>query len=161
MGRVVFLSGLLILTLSLSGCIVAIGNSGRKHDPDCVHVHDTDSVISEIDAAGRLFSDSDKADIYTAIAQRKGLSSKAQSYLVKEAFRHLFSESSKEKVILALIENPCFDDVGKKAVLANLHRFFSDGSKKRILLAINRREQAPKVVEVEMTTEIIVQAPVK
>ncbi len=161
MGRIVFSSGLLILTLSLSGCIVAIGSGGRKHDRDNVHVHNTDSVISEIDAAGRLFSDSDKADIYTAIAQRQMLSSKAQSYLVKEAFRHLFSESSKEKVVLALIENPCFDDVGKKAVLANLRRFFSDSNKKRILQAINRREQAPKVVEVEMTTEIIVEASTK
>ncbi len=161
MGRIVFLSGLLILTLSLSSCIVAIGNKGHKHDPDCVHVRDTNSVIAEIDAAGRLFSDSDKADIYTAIAQRRGLSSKAQSYLVKEAFRHLFSESSKEKVIIALIENPCFDDVGKKAVLANLRRFFSDSSKKRVLQAINRREQMPKVIEVEMTAEIAVEAPAK
>lgn len=157
MGRIVFSSGLLILTLSLSGCIISIGSGGRKHDPDYVHVHDTDSVIAEIDAAGKLFSDSDKADVYTAIAQRRGLSSKAQSYLVKEAFRHLFSESSKEKVILALIENPCFDDVGKKAVLANLRRFFSDSSKKRVLEAINRREQAPKVIETEMTAEIAVQ----
>ena len=157
MGRIVFSSGILILTLSLSGCIVAIGNSGRKHDPDYVHVHDADSVIAEIDAAGRLFSDPDKADIYTAIAQRQGLSSKAQSYLVKEAFRHLFSEPSKEKVILALIENPCFDDVGKKAVLANLHHLFSDSSKKSILLAINRREQAPKAIETEMAVEVVVQ----
>ncbi len=161
MGRIVFSSGLLILTLSLSGCIIAIGSSGRKHDPDYVHVHHTDSVIAEIDAVGKLFSDSDKADIYTAIAQRRGLSSKAQSYLVKEAFHHIFSESSKEKVIIALIENPCFDDVGKKAVLANLRRFFSDSSKKRILQAINRREQAPKVIEIEMTTEIAVEAPAK
>jgi hypothetical protein len=159
MGRIVFTSGLLILTLSLSGCVVSIGSGGRKHDPDCVHVHNTDSVIAEIAAAGRLFSDSDKADIYTAIAQRQGLSSKAQSYLVKEAFGHLFSESSKEKVIVALIENPCFDDVGKKAVLANLRRFFSDSSKKRILLAINRREQAPKVIETEMAVEVVVQEP--
>lgn len=157
MGRILFSSGLLILTLSLSGCVIAIGNRGHKHDPDCVHVHDTDSVIAEIDAAGRLFSDSDKADIYTAIAQRRGLGSKAQSYLVKEAFRHLFSESSKEKVVIALIENPCFDDVGKKAVLANLRRLFSDSSKKRVLEAINRREQAPKVIETEMTTEVIVE----
>ena len=156
MSRIVFASGLLIITLSLSGCVVAIGNSGRKHDPDCVHVHDTDSVIAEIDAAGRLFSDPDKADIYTAIAQRQGLSSKAQSHLVKEAFRHLFSEPSKEKVI-ALIENPCFDDVGKKAVLANLRHLFSDSSKKSILLAINRREQAPKVIETEMAVEVVVQ----
>ncbi len=161
MGRIVFSSGLLILTLSLSGCIVGIGSGGRKHDPDYVHVHHTDSVIAEIDAAGRLFSDSDKADIYTAIAQRQGLSSKAQSYLVKEAFGHLFSDSSKEKVILALVENPCFDDVGKKAVLANLRRFFSDSSKKRVLQAINRREQMPKVIEVEMTAEIAVEAPAK
>ncbi len=161
MGRIVFSSGILILTLSLSGCIVSIGSGGRKHDPDCVHVHNTDSVIAEIDAAGRLFSDSDKADIYTAIAQRRGLSSKAQSYLVKEAFRHLFSESSKEKVILALIENPCFDDVGKKAVLASLRRFFSDSSKKRVLQAINRREQMPEVIEVEMTTEVIVENAVR
>ncbi len=159
MGRIVFSSGILILTLSLSGCIVSIGSGGRKHDPDCVHVHNTDSVIAEIDAAGRLFSDSDKADIYMAIAQRQGLSSKAQSYLVKEAFGHLFSDSSKEKVILALVENPCFDDVGKKAVLANLRRFFSDSSKKRILLAINRREQAPKVIETEIAVEVVVQEP--
>ncbi len=161
MGRIVFLSGLLMLTLSLSGCIVSIGSGGRKHDPDGVHVHDTDSVISEIDAAGRLFSDSDKADIYTAIAQRQMLSSKAQSYLVKEAFRHLFSESSKKKVVLALIENPCFDDVGKKAVLANLRRFFSDSNKKRILQAINRREQAPEIIETEMTVEVAVETPAK
>ncbi len=159
MGRIVFSSGILILTLSLSGFIFSIGSGGRKHDPDGVHVHDTDSVIAEIDAAGRLFSDSDKADIYTAIAQRQMLSSKAQSYLVKEAFRRLFSESSKEKVILALIENPCFDDVGKKAVLTNLRRFFSDSSKKRVLQAINRREQAPEIIETEMTAEVIVQAP--
>jgi len=115
------------------------------------------SATAGASAAGRLFSDPDKADIYTAIAQRQGLSSKAQSYLVKEAFRRLFSDPSKEKVILALVENPCFDDVGKKAVLANLRRFFSDSSKKSILLAINRREQAPKVIETEMAVEVVVQ----
>ena len=150
-----------MLTLTLSGCIVSIGSGGRKHDRDNVHVHHTDSVIAEIDAAGRLFSDSDKADIYTAIAQRQALSSKAQSYLVKEVFRHLFSESSKEKVVLALIENPCFDDVGKKAVLTNLRRFFSDSHKKSILQAINRRERGPEVIETEITVEVAVQTPAK
>ncbi|MCD6394209.1 MAG: hypothetical protein J7M40_11960 [Planctomycetes bacterium] len=161
MGRIVFSSGILILTLSLSGCIISIGSGGRKHDPDYVHVHHTDTIIAEIDVAGRLFSDSDKADVYAAIAQRQGLSSKAQSYLVKEVFHHIFSESSKEKVIIALIENPCFDDVGKKTVLANLHRFFSDSSKKRVLQAMNRREQAPKIVETEITADVAVQAPAK
>lgn len=147
---------LVVLVFVTSGCIVSIGGGGRRRDDVNVHHHDSELVFAEIDAAGRLFSDSDKAGVYKGIAERPGLSSKAQAYLVKESCRHIFSDSSKEEVMIVLIANPCFDDAGKRAVLGNLKHLFSDSRKRRVLDAMNEREKrvAEAEVAVEVTTEV-------
>jgi hypothetical protein len=151
------------ITIGTGGCIIAIGNNGhsRDRDSDCGAVVDDGTVIAEIDAAGMLFSDSDKADVYKDIARRPYLSGKAQSHLVKSAVRNIFSDASKEEVLLAVVDNPCFADAGKKAVLSNMNSLFSDSRKKRILKAINSREMEPSPVQVEAMVEVTAQTEVK
>lgn len=152
--RIAYCLTLVVLVFVTGGCIVAIGNSSPRSEKGGGHSHDSDTVIAEIDAAGRLFSDGDKTRVYKGIAQRKGLSGKAQAYLVKESCRHIFSDASKEEVMLVLIDNPCFDDSGKGAVLSNLRHLFSDSRKTRVLEAMNDREnRIAEVVEVEVVVE--------
>lgn len=141
MRRLVFASTLVLMAMITGGCIISIG-SGKHKNPHEQHPHhDPDIVISEIDAAGRLFSDRDKADVYKDIAQRPQLPSKAQVHLVKETFAKLFADPPKEEVVLLLINNPCFDDAGKKAILSRINRLFSDTSKKRILKAFSDKQK--------------------
>ncbi len=152
MRRFIFASTLVLLAMITGGCVIAIGTGGHKHPHE---YHDQDIVISEIDAAGRLFSDSDKADVYKDIARRRQLSSKAQVHLVNAVFSKLFSEPAKEQVILVLIENPCFDDAGKRAVLSKMNRLFSDSSKKRILKAFNdKQNQVAEAPDMEIASEV-------
>ena len=161
MQRIMFTATLVAIVIGTGGCIVAIGNGGDKHDHNRGGIVDDTAVIAEIDAAGRLFSDSDKTDVYKDIAQRPYLSGKAQSHLVKSAVRNIFSETSKRDVVLTVVQNPCFDDAGKKAVLASLNSFFSDSHKKEILKAINSREIAPASVQMEGMVEVTAQTEVK
>ena len=139
-----FLYGMVCMVVSglLNGCIV-IGGS-PKCCPETVYLEGS-ATIQEIDAAGRLFSDSDKEAVYLAIAQRPGLSCGAQGHLVKAAYR-LFNDSSKETVLLALIHNPDLCADTKAKILDNLQRLFSDSSKRRILDAFNERAQMPAPV---------------
>ena len=155
--RIAFGLTLVVLAFVVSGCVVAIGNSHPRSEKSGGHAHDTDMVIAEIDAAGKLFSDGDKTSVYKGIAGRKGLSSRTQAYLVKESCRHIFSDSSKEEVMIVLIDNPCFDDAGKRAVLSNLGHLFSDSRKKRVLEAMNDREnRIEEIVEVEV--EVVIES---
>ena len=157
MRRLIFASTLVLLAVITGGCVIAIGSRGHKH-PHEYQPHDQEIVISEIDAAGRLFSDSDKADVYKDIAQRPQLSSKAQVHLVNSAFSKLFADSAKEQVLLILIENPCFDDAGKRAVLSKINRLFSDSSKKRILKAFNdKQNQIAEAENMEVITQVTVE----
>ncbi|MBN1124220.1 MAG: hypothetical protein JXA82_04370 [Sedimentisphaerales bacterium] len=148
-----FMYGMVCIVISglLSGCIV-IGGS-PKCCPETVYMQG-DATIQEIDAAGRLFSDSDKEAVYLAIAQRPGLSCGAQVHLVKAAYR-LFSDSSKEAVLLALIYNPDMCAGTKAKILDNLHRLFSDSSKRKILDAFNERVLQPAPMMVVPPVEAI------
>ncbi len=150
------------IAIGTGGCVIAIGNSTPRTEcgTDCARADDS-TVIAEIDAASRLFSDSDKTDVYMAIARRPHLSGKAQNHLVRSAMRNIFSDTSKESVLLAVIENPCFNDAGKKAVLSNLNSLFSDSRKKRVLKAINDREMQLPPVQVETTVEITAQTEIQ
>ncbi|MBE0535954.1 MAG: hypothetical protein IH624_09820 [Phycisphaerae bacterium] len=163
MQRIILALALMGVLIGTSGCIVAIGNDGRSRDcgADCRPVYDNAAVIAEIDAAAKLFSDRDKADVYKGIARRPQLSGKAQTHLVKSAMRSIFSDASKEEVLLVLIENPCFDDAGKKAVLSNLNTLFSDSRKKRILTAINAREMKASAIQMETTVDVTAQTMIK
>ena len=157
MRRFIIVSTLVLLAVITGGCIVSIGSKGHKH-PHEYQPHEKDIVISEIDAASRLFSDSDKADVYKDIARRPDLSSRAQVYLVNAVFSKLFAESSKEQVLLILIENPCFDDAGKRAVLSKINRLFADSSKKRILKAFNdKQNQTAQTANMEVVTQVTVE----
>jgi len=163
MQRFMYFAVLAAIAIGTSGCIIAIGNSHprRESDSNCGVPADDGMAIAEIDAAARLFSDSDKAEVLKGIARRPGLSGKAQSHLVKTAVRSIFSDNSKEEVLIALIENPCFNSTGKKAVLSNLNHLFSDNRKKRILNAINAREMAPPPIQVEGVVEVTAQTEIK
>jgi hypothetical protein len=140
MWRQVFVATLGVAVVSLGGCVIAIGNGGDEHAQRRQIAND-DAVRAEIDAAGKLFSDSDKTGVYKDIAERDGLCGQVQAYLVKESSRHIFSDGGKEEVMLTLINNPCFDATGKQAVIANLNQMFSDSRKRRILKALDEREK--------------------
>lgn len=157
MRRFIFASTLVLLAVITGGCVIAIGSRSHKH-PNEYQPHEQDIVISEIDAAGRLFSDSDKSDVYKDIARRPDLSSKAQVHLVNAVFSKLFAESAKEQVLLILIENPCFDDAGKRAVLSKINSLFADSSKKRILKAFNdKQNQVAEAANMEVITQVNVE----
>ncbi|HRT87664.1 MAG: hypothetical protein ACOYLD_08620 [Anaerohalosphaeraceae bacterium] len=162
MRRIMCLVTLIALAIGTGGCFIATGNSAHCKSPDvpCGTIADDGSAIAEIDAAAKLFSDADKTDVFKDIARRRDLGGKSQAHLVKTAMRSIFSDSSKEEVLLAVIENPCFNNAGKKAVLANLNHIFSDSRKKRILKAINNRQMQSPPVEVEVTVEAAAQTSV-
>lgn len=147
------------MALSMSGCIVAVGNKGSKRDVgngDCVSAADFGEcavVIAEIEAIGKLHMDSSKTNRYAAIAARENLACGAQGKLVNAVFSKLHMESSKQRVLLALIENRCFCTAGKMAILKRLSKLHMESNKEQILSVLNERgelkncEEEVEVVE--------------
>lgn len=143
------------LVLVVSGCIIAFGDNSCKPKPVCSHcppaVIERESIMSEIDAACSLISESDKFQLFTAFASRPQLSDGAQIYLVRMTSKCFISESNKLDLLLALTNNPAFSPAGKTEILANLNMFISDSSKRTILdefnrLAVKAAQTPPPVV---------------
>ena len=141
MKRTIFLLGLMGSLCLVSGCVVIGSRKGcpGHGEGETVIYPGHSETIAEIDAAGELFSDSDKRDMYKALAARQGMSGEEQAYLVGAVFGKLFSESSKKEVLLTLIKNPEFTCSAKGAILANINKLFSESDKKSVLEAINDR----------------------
>ena len=82
-----------------------------------------------------------------------------QVYLVDRSLAELSFESSKQSVMMTLINNPCFLAEGKRAIIDNLDAFSFESSKQSILNALNRRGPVPSgmvavPVETETTVEV-------
>jgi len=145
------------------GCSITIGTgggpSGGRRGPSRPSRYE-DVTISEIDAVSQLSFDSGKLEAYRSIASRPKLSASAQVYLVQKSLDDLSFESSKQAVIMALINNPDFLAEGKQAILDNLDVFSFDSDKQSILKALNRRGPVPSArraqdhVPVETTVEV-------
>ena len=123
--------GLFLSVVFLSGCNNAGGGVwGAKRD----------KTIVRIDAVDKLKFEQDKRLRYKKIAQREGISTDAQVYLIKTVFDKLTFENAKEEVLLALIRNPSFCDSAEKAILDRLDKLAFESSKMKILKAISEHE---------------------
>ncbi len=97
-----------------------------------------ETTIAEIDAVGRLKSDSAKLEGFKAIAGREELMKEAQAYMVRPVAKKVFSSSAKEEILITLINNPNFCLEAKKEILFNLNKL-AEENKINVLRAINNR----------------------
>ena len=119
--------------------------------PGCIYVHteteyaseSPDTTTAEIDAIGKLSFERSRESGYKRIAQRSNLSDAIQVRLVNVATSRLSFERSRVKVLLTLIENPCFSAAGKAAVLERLQRLSFERSKVKVLEAISAKRVKP------------------
>ena len=156
MKTIVLTVGAIFAVLISGGCLENI-STGYNDLTEGWFVEDTAlaATIAEIDAVGKLHSDSGKYEGFKAIAGREPLRAEAQVHLVKPVFSSLYSESDAEDVLVALIENQSFSCAAKLAILRRLDSLSSESSKMTILKAINeRRECAGQSEEIEVEIEI-------
>jgi hypothetical protein len=130
--------GLFVSAVCAAGCVVVVNEETRE--PRERTRLPADQSIAEIDAVSKLAFESDRKQGYKRIAQRQGLSAKAQVHLVETALGKLAFDSGKEEVLLTLIENPGFCHAAEQAILEDLNRLAFESSKKKILEAISRRK---------------------
>ena len=137
----------IVSALFLSGCVVAIGNGGssahkcdRACNPSCTPALAT---ITEIDVVGALHTESAKVSRYTAIAQRRNLTCCAQVHLVRSVFEKLHTESSKQHVLVTLINNHAFCTCGKMEIVNRLNKSHTESGKLHILTLIDSRGELP------------------
>ena len=109
MRKTTFVGSLFIVSVLLSGCIV-VSSSKKQLPPQetkspCVQTPQVSATMAEIDAAGKLTSQSARANIYMAIAQRPGLAPQERIHLTNAITMHLTSQSDKEEVLLILVNN--------------------------------------------------------
>jgi len=139
MRKVMLTCGLVLAAIWMQGCIVVhteeerVPSSPRAAEPG-------DVTIREIDAVAKLSFDNNRQTVYNEIAQRDGLSDRAQVHLVDAVFKHLSFENMKVDVLLTLIKNPCFSPAAKAAILDRLDRLSFENHRTTILQAMNRRQ---------------------
>jgi hypothetical protein len=140
MKHVLLNSVMILAAIWLTGCMVVVHEDKRHppHEPDVIYVP-ADSVIEEINAAGKLSFDPHRRDAYMRIAKRPGLHDEAQEHLVNAVFDNLSFEPMKRDVLMALISNPCFSPAGRQTILTQLDRLSFEPNKTKILEAISRR----------------------
>ena len=105
MRKKIFISSLVLLPILLSGCIIVSSNKTQTPSQECEKAPQTNATIAEIDAAGRLISQSAQANVYKAIARRPGLTQQERIHLTNAVTKNLISESDKEEVLLILVNN--------------------------------------------------------
>ncbi len=127
--------GVAVSVLYLGGCIFV--HSDETHDHGRFSA---DGAITEIDAVGKLSFDSERQKGYERIAQRQGLSSEAQVYLVEAVLKKLSFDNAKEEVLLALIDNPDFSGAAEREILDRIDRLAFGSSKQKVLKAISDRK---------------------
>lgn len=106
MRKTAFVGTLFIASVLLNGCIIVSSNKTQTPPETCpAPTPQTNATIAEIDAVSKLASDSARARIYKAIAERPGLSPQERIHLTKAVTTHLASHSDREKVLMALVNN--------------------------------------------------------
>ncbi len=131
--------GLLFIVVCLHGCVVVVDEEERHSRQPSRH-QPPDGTIAEIDAVGKLVLESHKRDAYEKIAGRDYLGPEAQIHLIQAVFDKLVLESSKENVLLTLINNPSFCPAGERAILDRLDKLALESDKRNILNAISQRK---------------------
>lgn len=156
MRTIVLAVGAIFAVLISGGCLEDIG-AGYNDLTEGWFVEDTElaATIAEIDAVGKLHSDSGKYEGFKAIAGREPLRAEAQVHLVKPVFKSLYSESDAEDVLVTLIDNPSFSCAAKLAILRRLESLSSESSKMAILKVINERGRCTgETEEIEVEIEV-------
>jgi hypothetical protein len=135
MKKWLLIAGLVGLMVWLGGCIVI---DTEKTESTCrTEVAEPGNVtIREIDAVGKLSSDSNREDGYKRIARHHGLSTEAQVHLVEAVFENLARDSAKESVLLTLIHNRCFRSEAKTAILDRMDGLARESSREKVLDAM-------------------------
>ena len=155
-----YLTVFVLSTVLLGGCVVSIGNNharrSHSHKDFCGGDPECESTVAEINAAAKLFSDSDKIRHYKVIAARESLAGPVQVYLVNKTYRTLFSEAGKVAVLLTLIDNPGLTYCAKNEILSQLNGLFSSSSKNTVLTALEKHGPCltvnpPLVVDAQIT----------
>jgi len=142
--RRILLSLIMLLTaLWMPGCTVVVHEEKRHpRKPDVVCPPpdvQSDVVIQEIDAVGKLSFEPHKRDVYMRIAKRPSLHDGAQAHLVSAVFDNLSFEPWKRDILMALISNPDFSPAGRQAIYSHLDRLSFEPYKRDILEALSRR----------------------
>ena len=127
--------GLAVSVSCLGGCLFVVSDETHDHGGGSAG-----ATIAEIDAVGKLSFDSERKKGYERIAERDGLSPRAQVYLVEAAIGKLSFDNAKEEVLLTLIENPDFSNAAEREILESIDRLAFESSKKKILKAISDRK---------------------
>ena len=109
MRKTAFIGSLFILSVLLNGCIIVSSNKTQaptegSAKSSCAESPQVRATLAEIDAAGKLISQSAQANIYKAIARRPGLLPQERIHLTK-AITRLISTSDKEEILLILVNN--------------------------------------------------------
>jgi hypothetical protein len=143
-GRVLDLLGLLLISLGLSGCVVAIGSGKHENPPPpppAVVVTDSadTATIAEIDAARQLNFDNARTAALAQIAERSALAVPVQVHLINVTYRHLDFENSKVLVLTKMIARPDFCDATRHAIVSQLNKLSFDTNRQLILQQINER----------------------
>jgi len=136
MSKMLLALGFVLVAVCATGCIVI--HKDEEVAPRPRATGPVDVTIQEIDAAGKLAFDSDREEAYKKIAQREGLSERAQLHLIDAAFERLAFENAKVGVLLALVGNPSFSPAARGALLDRLDRFAFEKDKRKILDALSR-----------------------
>lgn len=138
MRKVMLTCGVVLLALCMQGCVVIDSNEETvSSGPGPIEPGDV--TIREIDAVAKLSFENNRQSSYNNIAQRDGLSDRAQVHLVAAVFKHLSFENMKVDILLTLIKNPCFSAAGKAAILDRLDRLSFENHRTQVLQAMNQR----------------------
>jgi hypothetical protein len=146
-----FLSRLLVpfsfLTFSvvLTGCVVAIGTgNGNDPQPPVVVTNSADAAnLEEINAAGRLHLDEERARTLTRIAERPALTVAVQVHLINVTYRTLKLDEYKVQVLSVMIGRGDFCDATRHAIVSQLGKLQNDANRQTLLSQIDARLKAP------------------
>lgn len=135
---------LLSATLTLTGCVIAIGTGKETTSPPAVVVTDSAeaATIAEINAAARLNMDNGRTAAFLQIAERGTLAVPVQVHLVNVTYRSLSFDNNKAQILAKIIARPDFSDATRHAIVSQLNKLSFDNNRQQILQQINERLKA-------------------
>jgi len=105
MKKTLLMSALFLLSCSVGGCFVVIGNRSEKCPPDYTKDPQVAATIAEIDAVSKLSFESHRVKAYKAIASRPNLGPRERMHLMDAVNKHLSFDSHRQEVLMILLEN--------------------------------------------------------
>ena len=112
-----------IPVMLISALMLLIGcdsQLGHKRVPAYSPLPPMNQVQQEISDVAELPYERDRRERLYAIAQRENLDSATQARLVEAALNTLSDDEDREKVLIALIENPSFSKAARDYIQRNL-----------------------------------------